>query len=211
MAGEGVSPRIPASSSPVSAERQRGERELFQAPVAAQLVAQMSQRVVARQAVGPVAGDDEDAQLAERLGERGEQLERRVVGPVQVVEQQQHGLLAREVGERAPHGFGHRRRVAGRRRVAELGEQQREVRAQRAEAVERGRVGPQARPQRGHHRRVRRRRAAAGAAREHECSRTGGQRGGEPRLSHSRLTGQQHERARAMIGAFQRLLEAREL
>ena len=74
---------------------------------------------------------------AERLGERGEQLERGLVGPLQVVEHDERRRAPGRCCAKAQlHRLEQRRPVARRRRIAELGQQQREVRPQRAEPVE---------------------------------------------------------------------------
>jgi hypothetical protein len=58
---------------------QRPQREVLEPPGPAQLVAQPSDAVVARQAVGAIGGDDEHGEVGERLAHRGEQLEGRLV------------------------------------------------------------------------------------------------------------------------------------
>ena len=77
-------------------------------------------------------------------GERREQLDRRFVRPLQVVEDDGQLLLGAEMGERAAHRLEDRRPFGRRRRRAELGQQQGEVGEERAAACERLRVGAQA-------------------------------------------------------------------
>ena len=113
-------------------EVERAQHELVEVAGAAQVVAQAPHAVVAREPVGAVGGDHQHRQLAERLGERGQQLERRLVGPLQVVEDDQRVPLRGDVGERAAHRLEQRRAIRGRRGIAELGQQQRELGAQRA-------------------------------------------------------------------------------
>ena len=137
---------------------ERRQRELVEVADAAQLVAQAAQRVVAREAVGAVAGDGQHR----NVDERREQLERRVVGPLQVVEEQEQRARGREVGEGAADGLRDGGGIAGRRGLAQLGQQQREVRAQRAAVREAVGNAAQVRPQRRDDRRVRR---GAGARR----------------------------------------------
>ena len=132
--GAGGSPSACASSAAVSVEVERAQRELVEPARAAQLVAQPPHAVVARQPVGAVGGDHEHRQLAERLGERGQQLERRLVGPLQVVEHDERVPLGGDVGERAADRLEQRRAVGGRRRAR---------RARAAAARGAARSGPQ--------------------------------------------------------------------
>ena len=121
--------RAPARAARrVSLEVERAQHELVEPAGAAQVVAQAPHAVVAREPVGAVGGDHEHRQLAERLGERGQQLERRLVGPLQVVEDDERVPLGGDVGERAAHRLEQRRAVGRRGRLAELGQQQRELR-----------------------------------------------------------------------------------
>ena len=85
-AGDGGSGSSSPSRSPVSSRSSGARIELLQLAAAAQLVAQPAQLVVARQPVRAVGGDHGDRHLPERRRERREQLERHLVGPVQIVE-----------------------------------------------------------------------------------------------------------------------------
>jgi hypothetical protein len=134
---------------------ERRDLELAQRARAAKVGPQTAQRVVARQLVRTVGADDEHAQLRQRRGERAEQLERRRVGPLQVVEQHHGGPSLGERGERAPDRLEQRRAVT-RDRLAELGQQHREVAPERAAPVQRIRHGPEVAAQRRDHRAVRR-------------------------------------------------------
>ena len=79
---------------------ERLQRELGERAVAPQVVPQPAQRMRAGQLVGAVGGDDQQRQLAQRQRERAEQLDRGVVGPLQVVEQQRRGPLRRRASAR---------------------------------------------------------------------------------------------------------------
>ena len=125
--GDGASPSAPASSVGRLLERQRAQHELVEPAGAAQVVAQAPHAVVAREPVGAVGGDHQHRQLAERLGERRQQLERRLVGPLQVVEDDQRVPLGGDGGERAADRLEQRRAIGGRRGRSELGQQQREL------------------------------------------------------------------------------------
>ncbi len=106
---------------------ERLERQLLEIAAAAQLVAQPAQGVVAGEPVGSVGGDDHDRHLPDRRGKRREQLQARLVGPLQVIEDDQRLPAAREVGKSAAHGLEDRRTVALASRLAELGQEQGEV------------------------------------------------------------------------------------
>ena len=127
---------------------QRPERELVELAGAPQLVAQPPDAVVARQSVGAVDGEHQHRQLGDRLGQRREQLEGRLVGPVQVVEHEHDRLFAREVRQRAADRLHQRRLVGLGGGRSELGQDHRQVRQQRPGPVERARVGAQPRAQR---------------------------------------------------------------
>ena len=73
--------RRPARRASGSSASSRSARD------AAQLVAQAAQGMRARDLVGAIGAHDEDRQLAQRVGERAEQLQGGVVGPLQVVEE----------------------------------------------------------------------------------------------------------------------------
>ena len=102
------------------------------------------------------------------------------------------------------------RSVSGRR-LAELGEQPREVGPQRPARGERARPRVQQRPQRRDERPVRRRAALRGRAAEHRHAGVLRQRGGEPALADARLAGEQHDPALAGAGALEQRIEPGEL
>jgi hypothetical protein len=174
---------------------ERRERQLVEAAVAAQLVAKAPQRVIPRQAVAAVRGDHQERQPLDRRGEPGEQLEGGVVGPLEVVEDEERRAVVGDLRERASHRLEQRGPVTGRRGAAELGQDQREVRAQRAQAGEAVRAELQVGPQRGGDRAVRRRGPLAGAAAQDQAARVLGQLVGEARLAHPRLAREQEDGA----------------
>ncbi len=191
---------------------QRPDRELVQQAGAPQLVAQPAQPVVAGEAVGAVGGDDEDAGAGERLGERRQELERRLVGAVQVVEHDEDRRVPGEMGQGAADRLEERRPVGRGGGDAELGQDHREVRSERPAARERVRFGPQAVAQRGDDRPVRRAAAVARRADQHErVAAACGELGRQPRLADARLAGEQDEAAAAGAGAVECRDEALEL
>ena len=192
-------------------ELERRERQLAEMAAAAQLVAQAAHAMVARQAVGAVCRDDEHGQLVERRCERRQQLERALVGPLQVVEEDQHVALAGDMRERAPHRLEQGRAVARRSRLAELGQDQRQVRPQRAAAGEAIRRRAQVRAQGRHDRPVRRRAAMTRAGVEHQCVRALRELGGQPRLAHARVAAHEQHGAASRPGLLQRRLQPLEL
>ena len=161
--------------------------------------------MVARQAVGAVGADHEHGEIGDRFGERGEQLERPLVGPVQVVENQQHRLLGSEAIEPAADGLDERRAVRGRGGRPQLGQDQREVSRQRRGGVEGSGPGAQPGAQRGDQRPVRRAARRAGGTAEHErVGFAGGQLGDQARLADAGVAADEHEPAGASAGPLHR-------
>ena len=96
---------------------ERRERQLVETPATAKIVPESPQRVVARQAVGTVGRDHEHGHLAERLRQRGQQLEGGVVGPLR-------GRRGRRSAARGPppaRGRTARPRIAVARSLARAG------------------------------------------------------------------------------------------
>ena len=120
--------------------------------------------MVARQAVRAVGGDHQHAQLRERLPQRAEQLERRPVGPLEVVEDDERAAVPRQPFERAADGLEQRRAVRGRSGLSELRQDEREVRDQRAAAGEAVALGAEVGAQRADHGAVRDRDPGGGEA-----------------------------------------------
>ena len=67
-----------------------------QRPDALELRQQRAQRVAPVQLVGPVGGDEQDRLVAERGGQEAQEGARRRVGPVQVLDHEQHRRVARQ-------------------------------------------------------------------------------------------------------------------
>jgi hypothetical protein len=111
--------------------------------------------VVAREPTGAIGGDREHRQLAERIRERGQELERRLVRPLQVVEHNERVALRGDVGEGAADRLEQHRPIRGRRGFPELGQQQRKLGAQRAAAGEAVAFGAPVAPERSHDRTLR--------------------------------------------------------
>ena len=99
--------------------------------------------MVAGEAVGAVSGDDEDRQLLQRSGQGGEQLERGLVGPLQVVQDEDQRLRGAEVGEGAADRLEDRGAFALGGGLAELGQEEGEVGEERPALGERLGVEPQ--------------------------------------------------------------------
>jgi hypothetical protein len=108
---------------------ERPQHDLVEPAGAAQVVAQPPDPVIAREPVGAVGRDRQHRQLAERLGERRQQLERRLVGPLEVVEHEERTALGSDVRQGAPDRLAQRRAIRRRCGIPELGEQARELRA----------------------------------------------------------------------------------
>jgi hypothetical protein len=173
---------------------QRAELDLVQHSLAAQVVAQPAQRVHARELVGAVGADHQQRQVLQARGECGDQLERDVIGPVQVVEQQDGGTPVRDRRQRTADRLEQGRPVVARRRVAELGQQDGELRAQRPAVVQRIRLGAQVAAERLGERAERRARGCGRAAQEGGVA-VGEDGFREARLAGARLTGEQQQRA----------------
>ena len=126
----GARDRLGEQGGPLAVERL--ERELDDVAHPAQLGTQPTQALgVGRHLV---AGRDHEQQrqLAQLGRERGKQVQRRLVRPVQVVEQDRDGTGRRHDGERAPKRLDERRGVGVGGGNAELRQQVREVRDERA-------------------------------------------------------------------------------
>jgi hypothetical protein len=157
-------------------------------------VPQAADSVVARQAVGAICTQHEHRQLAERLGQRRQQLQRGLVRPLQVVEDHEHELVARESGKCTADRLEQRRPVCRGGRHAELGEDHRQVSDEPPAARQCVRVRAQVRAQRRRRRGVGRGAAVHGGARDHErIRRPANQLGDQPALTDPGLTAHEHE------------------
>ena len=185
---------------------ERLERQLRQQVVAAQVVAEPPERVRARDLVRAVAADHEHRQFAQRAGEGRQQLERGIVGPLEVVEQHDRRPLGRDRGQPATDRLDQRRAIAGLHRVAELRQQQREMRAERTAARQPARDGAHEPAQRVDDRAVGERARTRRAAQEVGV---GGPEHllGEARLADAGLAREQDERAVALERARHRGVE----
>ncbi len=121
-----------------------------------------AQRVAAVQLVGAVGPEQQDALGAEVAGEEGDELAGRAVGPVEVVEDEDDGLVAAEALEQPeqqleqpPCGRCRPAARSGGRRDAELGQQPRQLATAAAELVEHRVVRARQRAQRADDRGVR--------------------------------------------------------
>ena len=111
---------------------ERLERQLAERAVSPQVVAQSPELMRAGDLVGAVHAEHEHGQLAQRRGQRGQELECGVVGPLEVVEQHDRGSLGHNGGQAAPDRLEQRGPVALLYGLAELRQQQSQMRAQRA-------------------------------------------------------------------------------
>ena len=148
---------------------ERLERQLAQRPAAAQLVAQAAQRMRARDLVGAIGPHHEDRELAQRIGERPEQLQGGVVGPLQIVEEDHGRGACGNRRQRAAQRLEQRGAIALGDRRPELGQQQREVPLQRAARGQRTGRCAQVAAQRAQHRPVGQRRRRARGSPQRQC------------------------------------------
>ncbi len=79
-------------------DRQPAQADFLGAACGEQAGAPLARGDARVELVAPVGGDDEDRQLGDPASERLEDLERQVVGPVQVLEPEQERLAGRELG-----------------------------------------------------------------------------------------------------------------
>jgi hypothetical protein len=133
---------------------ERVEHDLVESPASSQLVPEPAQHVVAREAVGPVGRDHEQGQPADRLRERRQEVERGLVGPLEVVEHDQRAVLG-HAREGRMHGLEQRRAVAHGGGLPDLGQDQRKVIPKRPEGRQAARPFAQVRAQDGGDRAVR--------------------------------------------------------
>jgi hypothetical protein len=135
-------------------------------PAAPELVPEATQHVIARKAVGPVRRHYEERQLRQRLGETREEVERRLVGPLEIVEHEEGVLVFSDAREGGIDRLEQRRPVARGRGLSKLRKDQRQVGPQWPEVGEAVRVRPQVRAQGRDYRPIGRARALARAAPE---------------------------------------------
>jgi hypothetical protein len=218
---------MPATGSPSSGTEKRRQVEALGRLAALLLGQERPQRMAAVQLVAAIRAHDEQALVAQAAQQRGQELERRAVGPLQVVDHEDHRPVGGELVEQAAKqaeqaGLGQRLAGcgqavrAGRQRVgAQLGQQTRELGAVGAhEVVERLRpqLAHQA-AQRAGDRRVRQLAGAEGhaVAAQHVRPRRGRQAlqlAQQTRLADARLARYEHgcriAGRRALEGAAER-------
>jgi hypothetical protein len=102
--------------------------QLLQPTRAAEIGSQTADQVVSRQLVAAVSADHEDRLLLERERKRRHERERRLVGPLEVVQEDDGGTTAADRLEGAADRLEQRRAIRARRRASELGENERQVR-----------------------------------------------------------------------------------
>jgi hypothetical protein len=122
---------------------QAAERGAPEEDVTPQIGDQLGERVRGPYVGRAIRADDEKRRFVRRPHHMSEQVERAPVGPMQIVEDEQHGGLRRGVGKQKADGLEQhvaaRLRVAGRDprlgrpRIRELGDEARELVAARAE------------------------------------------------------------------------------
>jgi hypothetical protein len=179
---------------------ERLDRELGEPSSTAELRPRAPERVAARQLVAAVGADDEQRHAGRQGGQRGQHLDRGCVRPVQIVEEHERRARGRKRRERGAQSLHERRSVAAARRVAELGQQGREVRTEVRQALRGVRFLPECRAQRLDHWPVRRRAALARRGLDEHRPRVGERLARQPGLADSGLAGQQHKQAAAVDG-----------
>ena len=211
-----------ASCSPSSSRRERREVDAQRAH-ALELGQQRAQRVAPVQLVGPVGRDEQERLVAERGGEEAQERARRRVGPVQVLDHEQHRrgrARARRARRAAPRtrAPGRRRRARARAAPPRPGQQRRELGAD---------VGRAARRAPGRASRTSGRSAVTSGAyasspspsstqsplstRVPSAAARASQLGHEPALADARLADHERERRLPGGGVGERGLELREL
>ena len=163
--------------------------------------------VVARQSVGAIGAEDEHLRFVERLRQAGEQPQGRCVRPVEVVQDQQQWLLAREMRERTADSLEQRGAVACPGARPEFGQQHGKVHVQRPASRQSAGLAAQVRAQRRDQRSVRRGRALTGRAPQNQRARAGRDRLDQARLANPRLAGDQDQRPVAGSRPCDRILE----
>ena len=186
--------------------RQRRQLDPPRADVALELGQHRAQRVPAVQLVGAVGGDDQHPLATQAPAHERHKRSGRPVGPVQILDLQQHRPLLAEPIEQPQKRFEQPRlsgRIIGRRRRGDgLGQprnQRRELGANRVgKILEHGVAGARERAQRGHQRRVRELALAQphAVAAERARARSAGARGElgqQPRLANTRVAGDERQ------------------
>jgi hypothetical protein len=106
---------------------ERFDSELTQAPAAPKFRAHAAQRMPARQLVAPVGTKDQGRRLLEHSVKVEQQLGRRSVHPLKIIEEHHHRLPARYLPEETADRLEQGRLIGVRRTWSELWEDEREV------------------------------------------------------------------------------------
>ena len=196
-----------SASRAVSPRLERPQRELDRGAHPAQLGAQAAQAVRVGRHLVARDRDQQQRRLAQAGGDAGEQQQRRLVGPVEVVEHDRDGPARGDLRERAPQRLDQRRLAGIQRRDPELGQQRREIGRQRAAGL--GDVGrlAQALAQHLGDGVVRLGDGRARRAAEGREPRLRERCGREPGLADARLARDEHARAHAVLDRAARGLE----
>ena len=189
---------------------QRRERDAARAGMQLELGQQRAQRMAAQQLVGSIRAHDEHALLGQPARQERQRRARRAVGPMQVLDHQEHRSLTAERVEQRQQTFEQLRLIA-RVGAGSAGQQ-------RGDRVVQRRVGiPRQRAQRRHQRQVGQLALIAevdAVTGQHEraaVARPGGQLGQQPRLADARLPGDERQRRPPGGGIAERRLEVRQL
>ena len=222
---------MPATCSASSAWEKASTSQALDDLAALLLGQERAQRMGAMQLVAAVGADQQQALVAQAPYQRGEELERRAVGPVQVLDGEDDGRLGGQpVQQRAQQaeepGLGQRLAGAGHALAqlvgpvgrAELGQQPREVPACGADQLLEGRRIELARQpaQGGRDGRVGQAVGAEGqaVAAQHPRAALRGhalELAQQPRLAHAGVPAHEDRRRRAVLGPVQRGLQAGKL
>lgn len=190
---------------------ERLDHELAQPTGPAQVAPEPPELRAARDFVIPVGREQEDGLGLERGREREQEFHRRLVRPLEVVEEHDGGPSPAHCLERAPDGLGDRRAVARTRRWTELGEQQAKVAGQRPTVTQTARLDAEVGAERGRERPVRRRALFDCLAPEGDQPAPAERSLGEARLPDARLASQQYEAAASSRRVGQRMGELGQL
>ena len=212
--------------------REPAELQAPQRPLAAQVADQLVQRVAVGDLALAVGAEEQHPARRGRAHEMPQQLERRPVRPLQVVEHEHHRRLRADLAQQRGHGVEEAEALRVRLRAAhvpapagggmvggrgpELRQQDRELRRARAQPVAQGVQRRARRPPAQHldHRLVERQGLLVEAPVEHRRAvrvRAGGHLGHEPRLADPGVARQQHQRALSLGGLTPAALQEGEL
>jgi hypothetical protein len=182
---------------------ERCHHQLAEAAQPAEVGAHATHRMAARDLVAAIGAEQEQRLALERPGQRGQQLQGRVVGPVQIIEEDNGGRAPGDRGKGPAQRLEEGRAVALRGRRPKLGEQAGEVAGERGADQQRGLIA-QPGAQRGGDRAIRDGTLNDRLATE-DVEVSGGERFiDEPRLADARLARQQQQAALTIVERGQR-------